>query len=447
MPTPILNKLTLKYKIALCFSCILILTLSALWLLTVNNFKSNLQAQADQLGATLAQQTADSVIELVLANDLLGLNVVISQLADSDSVSQVTVFDVDSNILARAGESSTDDLIDSTFGADITLQNAVAGSVLLELNSSSLDASINDARLLFWGIIIFGLLLAITTAFALSSHIIQPLQAIAQALKDPDESTISVDDSRQDEIADVQIASKSLLEKYQEHRSHQLSLSGLSRNETVIEPSNKIMASLLIVKVVNVNTAIELLHPSTLSKLLNEYNFYLKQAAKLYGGSVQRFNGDSALVSFDTVSCGEEHSFNAVCCAQLFLNLMRKLSKIHHAKKAQALQFKLAIHSGETFFSIGADDDNSQTLLGKSLETSFFLCKQSRPGQLLISETTYTQAGAEKRLQTSDSFEITMPTDNMSFMAYLLDPDMGAYSDLLQKQSLHILPENNGEEA
>lgn len=446
MPVPLIQKLPLKYKVALCFSSIIILTLSTLWLLTENDFEANLQLQADELGATLAEQTADSIIELVLANDLLGLNVVISQLTTNSSINQVTVFDVDNNILARAGSGSSNGSINYSYNADISLQNAVAGSVLLELSTSSLNSDIDSLQLLFWGTLGFGLLLALTTSFALTSHITQPLENLIKALKEPDESSIKVDEKRQDELSELQKVCKVLLEKYQENRSQQLSLSGLSNADSTNESSSKVMTSLLVVKVVNVNTAIELLHPSTLSKLLNEYNFYLKQAAKLYGGSVQRFTGDTALVSFDTVSCSEEHSFNAVCCAQLFLRLMQKLSRMHHAKKAQALQFKLAIHSGETFFSIDSNDANNQSLLGKSLETSFFLCKQSSPGQLLISETTYTQAGADDRLQFSNSFEITMPTDNMSFMAYLLDSEMGTYSELLQKQSQHIFPNINEEE-
>lgn len=447
MPLPLLQKIALKYKIALCFCGILILTLSTLWLLTENNIKANLQLQADELGATLAEQTADSVIELVLANDLLGLNVVISQLTSSNSINQVTVFDVDNNILARSGESSISSFFNSSYSAEIALQNAVAGSVMLELNSSKLSENIGNITIYFWGTLSFGLMLAVTTALGLSSHITQPLATLVKALKDPDESSLGVDENREDEITDLQEACRALLEKYQESRSHQLSLSGLSNSKAVTKPSSKIMASLLVVKVVNVNTAIELLHPSTLSKLLNEYNFYLKQAAKLYGGSLQRFTGDSALVSFDSISCSEEHSFNAVCCAQLFLKLMKQISDSHHAKKAQALQFKLAIHSGDIFISVDSNNENSQVLLGKSLETSFFLCKQSQPGQLLISEATYTQAGADERLQSSDSFEITMPTGNMSFMAYLIDPAMSSYSDLIQKQSQHILPDINEDES
>lgn len=440
MSLPLIQNLSIKYKIVLCFCGILILALSSLWLLTKNDLKANLQMQADDLGSTLTEQIAESVIELVLANDLLGLNVVISQLTNSNSINQVTVFDVDNNILARSGESSANPFFNTQYISEIALQNAVAGSVLLELNLSNLNGNINNISIYFWGILTFGLMLAITTALGLSTHITQPLNNLIKAMEDPDENTISLDENRLDEISKIQEACKRLLEKYQDSRSHQLSLSGLSNSSTASKPSSKVMASLLIVKVVNVNTAIELLHPSTLSKLLNEYNYYLKQAAKLYGGSVQRFSGDSALVSFDSLSCSDEHSFNAVCCAQLFLKLMNKISQLHHAKKAQALQFKLAIHSGEVFISVDPHKENDQALLGKSLETSYYLCKQSQPGQLLISETTYTQAGADTRLHTSDSFEITMPTDNMSFMAYLLNPEMGSYSELINKQSQHILP-------
>ncbi len=149
MPLPLLNNLTLKYKIALCFSGILILIISTLWLLTENDIETNIKLQADELGTTLAEQVADSVIELVLANDLLGLNVVISQLSSSTSVNQVTVFDVDDNILARSGERSANPLHNTSYRAEIALQNAVAGSVMLELNSSSLNDNINN--IYFWG--------------------------------------------------------------------------------------------------------------------------------------------------------------------------------------------------------------------------------------------------------------------------------------------------------
>ena len=435
-----LNTLSLHIKIAFCCCSILILTLGTLWVLTKNEVEHNLQIQADDLGNTIAQQTADSVKELVLANDLLGLNVVINQLTRSGNISQISVFDVDSNLLARSGTAIINNPINTRYDAEITLQDAVAGTIQLELNTDKLASNLNYLNYYFLGSLLVGLAVALAIAFAISSHITNPIIELRKALEDPDEYILSNDEQRLDEIGALQTACMSLLEKYQENRSHQMSLAGFNNKSNTTIQSCKLMTSLLVIKVVNVNTAIELLHPSTLSFLLNEYNTYLKQAARLYGGTLQRFTGDSALISFDTRACGEEHSFNAVCCAQLFLLLMQRINQSHHANKAQALQFRLAIHSGETFFTTDSSTEKKEAVLGKTLETCYFLCKKSQPGQLLISETTYSQADVENRLQSSDSIEITMPTDNMSFMAYLISPAMGSYSELLEKQSLHILP-------
>lgn len=447
MPLPLLKRLPLSYKIALCSCILLILTLSTLWLLVENETRINLQLQADQVGQTLVVQTADSIRELVLANDLLGLNVVISRLTEDNSIAHITVYNVDNQVLARAGTVSPGNSPNTVYEADITLQDAVAGSVQLTLDVTPLLANLDNTRYYFWATLLLGLLLAVALSLMLASHITAPLNAISDALEDPDEGSIDTLSERQDEVSRLQFAVGKLLEKYQASRSYQLKLGGM-KNHDAAPPakSAKIMASLLIIKVVNINTAIELLHPNTLSSLLKEYQDYLKQAARLYGGTVQRYTGESVMVSFDQHSCGEDHGMNAVCCARLFLALMQKIKQQHQAKKAQALQFRLAIHSGETFFSIH-EPDQSQTLLGKSLETGYFLAKQSKPGQLLISETTYSQAGAEQKLPNADSIEITMPADNMSFTAYILSPEMSSYSELIQKQCEHILPDSETRDA
>jgi membrane protein len=440
MPISTFKSLPLSYKVALIFGTVLLLMMSTLWVLIDNTTRLNLQLQADEVGETLATQTADAVRELVLANDLLGLNVVVGQLAGNSTTGQITVYDVDGEVLSRAGSGPANESGTMRYQADIRLQDAVAGSVQLELDVSELQRNINQMRYYFLGALLFGLLLTIALSFVLASYINSPLNQLSDALEDPDEADISSPGENGDEINRLQRACKNLLKKYQENRSHQMKLSGMLSPESSqkLTQSNKIMASLLVIKVVNVNTAIELLHPKTFSNLLNEYHFYLKQAAKLYGGRLHRYTGESCLVSFDALKCGEEHGLNAICCAQLFLTLMQRINQQHKNAKNQALQFRLAIHSGETFFNF---ESSSETLLGKSLETAYFLSKQSRPGQLLISETTYSQASKDHHLHYSDSIEITMPTDNMSITAYILSPEMHVYFELIQKQSQQLLPE------
>ncbi len=444
MDIPILNKLSFGYKVALCFSAILALTLSTLWLIQNNQARSYLQTQADEFGTTMAQQSADSIRELVLVNDLLSLNVVIDQLTEHNIIDRVTVYNVDNQVIATKGIVSSSEAIKANYEASITLQDAIAGHIRLDLNTATYNNGLNSSRYYFWAILSFSLLLVIAVSLSLSTHLVSALNKLISAIENPDEGSISGDISNQDEISRLSIACKSLLEKYQENRTQQLSLSGVQNitSMAVSEDSSKLMSSLLVIKVVNVNTAIELLHPNTLSKLLNEYYFYLKKAAKLYGGTLHRYNGESCLVSFDLRTCGEDHSINAVCCALLFQLVISKVNLQHQKKKSQALQFKTAIHSGDTFFSKDYDGGSqTETILGKSIDTAYLLCQESEPAKLLISETTYSQARKNQNLHSTQNIEITMPTDNMSFMAYFIDEEMGQYKDLLSKQCAHIVPD------
>src|SRR6186713_499217 len=91
--------MAIKYKIALSFSLLLVLILAAFWLSLKLQLEQTLSRQTDTLGQILAKQTANSITELVLANDLLGLNVVLNQLAGEQGVASITIKDVDGKIL------------------------------------------------------------------------------------------------------------------------------------------------------------------------------------------------------------------------------------------------------------------------------------------------------------------------------------------------------------
>lgn len=451
--------LPLKAKITLCFCGLIALTLGSFWMLSRAELQRTLQQQADALGSTFATQTADSVRELVLANDLLSLNVILDQVTGNTNIAEVSVYDIDGQLLAASrskanvGASSTAGTqINSgpTYQAQITLQDSIAGSVLLQLDTSALITGFEQAQMFFWIILGLGLGLTLTTAFLLAANITTPILAIVDAIQEPDDYSIQVDPERNDEIALLEstcaeLLGKIELEKEQQKLSEQEELEDTDNTESYHNKPAKIMASVLIVKVVSINTAIELLHPSTLSRLLNEYLFYLKQAAKLYDGKIYQFAGESVMVAFDSRQSSDSYSFKAVCCAQLFLELMNRVATQHRAEASQALEFRLAIHSGETFITVANNaqqEVQNQALVGKVIETSYFLCKHSKPGQLIISETTYSQAEGEATLAADDSIEITMPSDNMSFMAYILNTDRSEHFELLETQCQQILPES-----
>ena len=438
--------LQIRHKIALSFALLLLAVTVAFWLLFQNELNRSLQEYRDILGASLAQQTAASVRELVLVNDLLGLNVVLTQLVRNENILYASVHDVDENQLSSVGERSN--MADSRdiYSADITVQEAVAGSVSIQLSTEAVAGYQARMRNLFLLVVAVSLVLAVTTAFALAGQITAPLRKLAGTIANSCGDDEEPDDSL-NETTRLQLVTENLLARYQEMESRLLETSvwESSRQGDNGEPA-RLSASILVIKVVNIHTAIELLHPVTLAGLLQEYLFYLKQAARLYGGEFQRVNGESIVVCFDEDNCDDNHAINALYCAGLFQSLMARINNRHRKKGEQILEFRMAIHSGDIFKAGGIDntaDNDRDTILGKTLDITYFLSKQGAPGELVISEATSSQASEFEDFDTDRQKEVSMPADNVSFMAYILSYGFAEDMGMIRKQRRHILGNDN----
>jgi class 3 adenylate cyclase len=180
--------------------------------------------------------------------------------------------------------------------------------------------------------------------------------------------------------------------------------------------------------------------------LLQQYQFYLRQAARLYRGVITQVTGDQAIVAFDIRHCQDEHAFNALCCGQLFLQLMQRLAEQQLAKNTQALQFHLAIHSGDVYFSspwqsskLNSDMQRAETMIGNSVTLTQELLTHAEPNTLLVSELSYDLANGNLRFPTEPGHLVQ--TDRRSILTYTVAAACGTHSDVLSKQCLHILPD------
>jgi uncharacterized membrane protein affecting hemolysin expression len=445
--------MAIKHKIALSFSLLLTLVLIAFWLSLKLQLEQTLSQQTDTLGRILARQTADSVTELVLANDLLGLNVVLIQLAQEPGVASVTITDVDGLVLASTAPSGPMTPADDThYVAPVTVQGAVAGHVFLALDEALLSNPVARPDTLFYLIIAAGLVLVTATAYALAAHFTTPLLDLLAATddEDPERPGDALVVSRDDAVGLLQ-------QRFADLLAHQRELENLIEETGMpeIDPdtqgglkAERRMATLLMVQVAHSNTAIELLHPATLSTLLQQYQFHLRQAARLYRGVVTRINGDTVLVTFDVRHCQDDHAFAALCCAQLFLRLMRKVGLAQRARHAQALEFHLAIHSGDGYFSPiwtksrqAEEQPRPESVIGKPAELVGDLIRHCETGEILVSELSYDLADGTERFCAEFSRQVTLGTDNLVLMTYSLSPETGTHSELLDRQCRHLLPD------
>ena len=138
-----LSRVSTKFTVTGCL--FLVLAMCVFWLISSYSNRSLLQQQADRLGQALAEQTAIQLTELILANDLISMNVVLNRLAEATGVQRISVLSVDNAVLAQAeglGEAIRPLVplpvplasIRAQYEAPITLNDAVAGTVRLELN-------------------------------------------------------------------------------------------------------------------------------------------------------------------------------------------------------------------------------------------------------------------------------------------------------------------------
>ncbi|MDT8398667.1 MAG: AhpA/YtjB family protein [Pseudomonadales bacterium] len=431
----------ISHKIALTLCVLVLLILTAFWLLARDQLQQTLQLQSDSLGDTLAQQTADSVTELVLAGDQLSLNVVLNQLARNPHILSVAIYDVDGGLLASSGrlvpETSTAGIINASYTAQISLQDSIAGTVRLNLDITGIERNLQRTFRYFWFILGLGLVLAVTASHALGHHLTSPLLNLLEALQHPADAKIQIDPGRSDEIAQLQRAADELMPQLSQEAAYLSPEPG----ENAMDLPLRRQASVLVITVTDMNTVIELLHPRTLDELLNEFYLIIQQAGRLYGGHIQHLSGAAVLLTFEAQHASGDFAFNAVCCAQLFLKLIQKIKRRHHAEGAQSLDFRLGIHTGDIFiFSPSEGGSRPELILGKTTAISRHLSELSRPAQVLISEATFLHAGAEERLHTRNSVEITLPPDNTASIAYILNDDnTSAYQELLERQARHIL--------
>lgn len=444
--------MAIKHKITLGFSLLLTLVLLAFWLSLKLQLQQTLAQQTDMLGNILARQTADSVTELVLANDVLGLNVVVNQLAREDGVANITISDVDGRELtSTALQGMLEQDGSKPYVAPVTLQGAVAGYVALSLDESFLSNPVTRPDALFFIIIAAGLVLVLAASHAIAAQVTTPVLELVDMTEaddsvDPDALVVT----RRDEFGLLQQRIADLIWRQRE-LEEQIDVIGAPRANPEDAPGLKAerrTVTLLHVQVANSAKALDLLHPGTLSTLLQQFQFYLRQAARLYRGVVVRVNGDSALVAFDTRRCQDEHAFDALCCAQLFMRLMQKVAETQRAQKAQALEFCLAVYSGDAYFSPiwrkPRNDDDKQrqeSVIGKPVALVMELATLSRPGEILVSEPSFALADGNNRFDAQPSRKVELDSGKVNLLIYALDAGAGDHSDLLDRQCHHLLPD------
>ena len=441
-------------------------------------FNNAMQQQAEAIGQSLVTQTAASATELLVANDTLSLNVLLSNLEKNPLVAHAAIYSVDNRILAEAGSRPKRNFLGETeglFTRPITFQEVIAGNLRISLDMQQFNKPMNislQSMGLLGGIL---LILSLYLSLRLGRNLSTPLLQLRVWLRDPDDPAPGA--GRQDEIGDIARHLQNLLvvpaEEPELHAETLESVDDLYADDFVEEydseptfevrnlhderfdslgdedePDSRLYpaqeedpfadlraeAEAMVPKVTpraatrNALLAVQLgaqeqlrrLPRARLMELLQSYRDCLEQIAELYQGTLHTLNDGSSMLVFDSARSGEDYLTHAICCGELMRALGHAL-QIEVADSGITLQLQLGLTLGEDLTDLSKGD----LLLSESAQNALALSQHSR--NLLLLE----RAVAEDPLvrQRARIRSIASPAD-ASCVERLLEP----YPALLERQ-------------
>lgn len=167
-------------------------------------FKQAMEQQADALGQSLITQTAASATDLLVANDILSLNVLLSNLVKNPMVAHAAIYSVDNRILAESGSRPNRTLLGDDPGlytTPITFQEVIAGHLRLSLDMERFEQPMTISLQSMGLLSLILLALTLSLSMRLGRHISLPLMQLRVWLRDPDDPAPGA--GRLDEIGDL----------------------------------------------------------------------------------------------------------------------------------------------------------------------------------------------------------------------------------------------------
>jgi len=447
-PESSVPQLSRKFSFSVCL--LIVLSMTIFWLISSYSTQNVLQRQADQLGQTLAQQLATQLTELMLANDLISMNVVLGSLTNNAEIREIAVLNVDNNLVAAAsgaGSGLTTIIplpfslsgVEADYRAPIRLADSLAGYVQLTLDLSYIETVLVNLLLFYIAATVLLLIVALVMTRSYFQYLVTfPLHTLRFALGNIRKGEIDAcPEPEQDNEVSATIRQFNNTAEFLAQNTFLSQLKHRMPNESTEDltaPGTQAV-TLLCCKLANYQYLSSTLPQELMIKLLNKYYFLAGKVAQLYNGEVCFCAEGELLLNFGKSPVEEEQAFHAICSGQLILILIDAICELDGHQIAA--KFKISAHCGQALSGLYSPvTQKTNNLTGTTVDLTRQICNECPDNSVLISEDCFEQAGAGTRVAAE---EYIVLDEEYQIVTHLAHAPMSDYAALLQRQAQQLL--------
>ena len=189
--------------------------------------------------------------------------------------------------------------------------------------------------------------------------------------------------------------------------------------------------------IVNFTSITESMEAEELSGFLNFYLTNMCEIALKYGGTIDKFIGDSVMIFFgDPQSKGPEQ--DALACCNMGLEMLAFVEKNEELFKEQfnfpeKLEIRIGVHSGVcSVGNFGSDQRLDYTVIGRAVNVAARLEQAAPKNSMLFSNSTKSLLG--DTFQVSDSIEVKAKGIDRPIIGYILTNQISKRSLITVKE-------------
>jgi len=355
----------------------------------IDTLNKRLLEQQHQAGQQIAQQGALLLRNNLRNDDRVSANVMLQDFVDGGTILSATLYNNNQQAIAEFSKNLSDGAHFNWIEQRITDQEQLIGHLRVAVSQQEAHSVVaTTSSIMILGSIIASLVLGLLS-YLISNRRTQHSQLHIEALRKL-ETGEPVDllqvKSQIHDITEVTECINQLIDQKTEQAALHRALNQFTSPRPLPGSEKNVSyhdSAILFIEIANMDALQQKLSAEELVDTLNTYYQQLSQAAKLYNGTIDRYQGDGLVMLF---GFPEKHPRDADHClyaSHLFQGLLESLDD----PSLQVLSFKMAAHWGPVLIAPMASGESQKQMhvIGDTLHWAAHLAHHSQEGELLVS--------------------------------------------------------------